>query len=56
MVFSEDPKTADGGDNEDDDVDDFVDFFETRTQFGGWEEVCSCIIFNETKFKKKQNF
>lgn len=45
LVFPEElKKTADGGDDEEEDIDDFGGFSETRSQFGGWEEVCSYII------------
>lgn len=42
LVFPEElKKTADDdGDDEEEDIDDFGGFSETRSQFGGWEEVC----------------
>lgn len=37
LVFHEEPKIA--KDDEEEDIDDFNGFSETRSQFGGWEEV-----------------
>lgn len=46
LVFPEELKeTAEGGDDdEEEDIDDFGGFSETRSQFGGWGEVCFYII------------
>lgn len=42
LVFHEEPKIA--KDDEEEDIDDFNGFSETRSQFGGWEEVW--LFFN----------
>lgn len=42
LVFHEEPKSA--KDDEEEDIDEFTGFSETRSQFGGWEEVWLCFI------------
>lgn len=53
LVFAEEPKKV-AEDDEEEDIDDFGGFSETRSQFGGWEEVCS--LFFLSKFPEETFF